>query len=479
MTQEDNKLVQSFKINKLFITEELEGTEFMSITEKINVKNVVLYYKLADIFKISNLFEITLRYIHRCFTMVAETQNFLECNLILVKRILYSSQLHITSELEVFNASDAWIRHNTENRSKFAKDLLLFVRLPLLSDHALNYLLSNKDSMICKQDECKSIIQSVLLKKEKLAINRSTRNFTSRYCNQNLFDILICENSVDFESIIIVEKDIIKQISSYDFNNSKNLFSITDETICKTISLKGELYVFLDDFESIEIRKYSKVSKSWENGVVINHRCDFCACALIDSIYIIGGHVSDNLDEFIESCIQYDPKEGTQKEIAATNRYHAACEIFEGKIVVSGGYVEHDIYRPSSTNTVETYDHVADMWSNMPSMVSNRFSHVLVAIKSKLFVVGHRIMDCEVFDKFINKFVIIKSSSRLPAEVNAGTPKVGAVSIGNKIVVVGRKFKTAEIFDTETEEWHEEPCDFSKFYAAVNFNACCFKTPQL
>ena len=69
--------------------------------------------------------------------MVGDTQNFLELDYFLVAKILASSDLVITSEVEVYNAADRWLKYKIEERRKFAKHLLLKVRLPLLSDNTL------------------------------------------------------------------------------------------------------------------------------------------------------------------------------------------------------------------------------------------------------------------------------------------------------------------------------------------------------
>ena len=118
------------------------------IKEHINKHTVSLYYKIADIYKIYNLAAVSFSCIERCFTTVMDTESFLELDIKLIRKILYSSELHITSELEVFNAVDNWICHNTKERCKFAKCLLLTVRLSLLSDPALNYILSRTTSPI-------------------------------------------------------------------------------------------------------------------------------------------------------------------------------------------------------------------------------------------------------------------------------------------------------------------------------------------
>ena len=104
-------------------------------------QNVAIYYHLSKLFSLNNLSEETKAYIHCWFTTVAETKNFLELDIESVKKVLSSSDLHVTSEIEVFNAADAWIRYKFDERKKHSKALLMTVRLSLLSINALKYFL--------------------------------------------------------------------------------------------------------------------------------------------------------------------------------------------------------------------------------------------------------------------------------------------------------------------------------------------------
>ena len=52
--------------------------------------------------------------------MVVETQNFLHLDLSNVAKILASSELNIHSEVEIFNAVITWLKHNIEERIKYA-----------------------------------------------------------------------------------------------------------------------------------------------------------------------------------------------------------------------------------------------------------------------------------------------------------------------------------------------------------------------
>ena len=108
---------------------------------KMTVRNNLLYHQITDIFNLSGLLQTSMTYTKRCFLMVAETNSFLQLDFAFVKKILQSSKLHITSELEVFYAINNWISYKLEERINLAKDLLLTVRLPLLSDAALKYIM--------------------------------------------------------------------------------------------------------------------------------------------------------------------------------------------------------------------------------------------------------------------------------------------------------------------------------------------------
>ena len=134
---EDSVLLSVLKMNKLML-EEHKNTQIIEyVNDKINVQNAISFYNLANLYKIINLSKLTSSYIERCFAMVIETQCFLELDYNIIAKILVSSDLSIHSELEVFNAANNWLKHNSKDRGKFAKQLLLKVRLPLLSDHAL------------------------------------------------------------------------------------------------------------------------------------------------------------------------------------------------------------------------------------------------------------------------------------------------------------------------------------------------------
>ena len=145
--------------------------------------------------------------------------------------------------------------------------------------------------------------------------------------------------------------------------------------------------------------------------------------------------------------------------------------MFEGKIVVSGGFTD------AILNTVEAYDHVADSWTHMPNMIETRFQHKSVAMKNKLFVIGGSYGTYgEVFDSTSNEFVLLKP---LPARFLSHFWNLqyldGVVLIGRKLVVFGERINFILYYDVEKAEWSDEPCEVTSLLQGY----CCAKVPRL
>ena len=162
---------------------------------KINTVNAATYYKIANIFALSNLSKFSLCFIERRFTTVANSQNFLKLDSTSVAKILSRNELHIDSELQVYEAADAWLSYNLNKCSKISNYILMKTRLPLLSDDAIKFLLRNS-STFYKNEEFAATIQEFLRNKNFFLKIMSKHFYQSRYCKQNKFNIIICGGSV-------------------------------------------------------------------------------------------------------------------------------------------------------------------------------------------------------------------------------------------------------------------------------------------
>ena len=112
------------------------------------------------------------------------------------------------------------------------------------------------------------------------------------------------------------------------------------------------------------------------------------------------------------------------------NRFNAAFTVFEGKIVVSGGYREESIPAPIVGNTrrgisrmrlcnlksVVAFDYYENKWISFPSMLSPRRNHTSISIGNKMFMVGgyttssyKDLNTFEVFDSVTRMFTTIEN----------------------------------------------------------------------
>ena len=329
----------------------------------------------------------------------------------------------------MFKAADNWLNYNILERSKFAKELLFTVRLPLLSDHALKYII-NKHSSFSKNEDCIPILKDVLDNKKSFVRKNSNFPLTHRFCSQKSSNILICGG---FDTRSHKNVGEVKQISGSNLENVKTLSSMTkDISYSDAVCLRGEIYVFGGRDENgkqiMSIEKYSPLDNCWRK-ISDMHDCrsSFCVCSFTDKMYIFGGF---NKGSLLASSLVFDPNCASiykWKEVSRMNeaRRFAACAVFEGKIIVSGGC---NIYLRNELNTVESYDVIGNEWSPMANMINNIHHHSLVAVKNKLFVIGRATNTCEVYDSACKQFVALRSNPF----INLGYIKK-VIRIGSKI----------------------------------------------
>ena len=126
----------------------------------------------------------------------------------------------------------------------------------------------------------------------------------------------------------------------------------------------------------------------------------------------------------------------------------ADCTVFEGKIVVIGGY---------KLKSVEAYDYYENKWTYLPDMIEERHYHASVSMGNKLFVIGGWITtSCEVIDSFYRKFTFISSS----VGSIEGRYHFEAICIGNKVLVFAMNmlniYSKLIVYDVVNDSWSEK-----------------------
>ena len=455
---------------KFFLNDDVRREIYKWIQDKIDVNSVAFLYYSSQLF---NLSKPSLCFIERCFPMFVDSHNFLELDVMSVARILSSSELNVDSELQVFNAADAWLANNKEG-DKHVSYIFSKIRFSLLSVPVLNYISNNN---MCLNAGFGGAVLDV---KEVLHSNKYSSS--RRYCSQTNFDLIVCGG---------MDKD--GGVSKVHSINSNKKFRANDlpklrsgRSYSRIVGVKGgELYLFggvdLEEDEIVtSIEKYSPSAGSWETvAEMVDGRCGFSACSFMDQVYIIGGCCKGMLS----SCFEFDTKNKSWTEHCGMNEARAgsACAVFQGKVVVSGGmhYGNYDRLDHKTLNSVEAYDHVDDAWTYMPDLIKRRYNSQSAAVRNKLFVIGgYRRMTsgteslpCEVFDSTCGKFVLLKSP---PTFYDHLRHVHGFASVGGALVVIGAS-EFILFYDVAKDEWTKQLLGVTE--GITRF--CCVKVPQL
>ena len=200
------KLLKDLKANKLLLNK--QNTVADCIKYKTNDENASAKYQISKIFCIGSLRRAVFLYVQQHFSAVAKTESFLHLDFGCVNEILSSSELRVTSEIDVLQTADYWL--SVESREMFAKKLLLKIRFPLLANRVLRSISRGsltKHSSFSKNDECLELIEEILLNKEEFYRNKPRSHYTSRrvvlFDNgkdnifyDNIFNFIICPVTV-------------------------------------------------------------------------------------------------------------------------------------------------------------------------------------------------------------------------------------------------------------------------------------------
>ena len=410
----------------------------------INKENCFCFFNLTKLFSLQKLKIYLVSVVENNFVGFSKAFGFENIDYRTLKLFVSRSTIHVSSEIEVFEAIVNWIKYDEKIRKVFMCDLLKMVRLPMLSCEAIQKnVISNKLCQSCQK--CCNHIKNVIALKEnpnqsffdslenRCCINNFTHfNFSSHMASVRPDNGLKC----------LEQKLCRLETKSFEFTYSNGY-----EIFLHSIDSRG--------CETIKLNVCGQPDNCEETD-------NFAACMFMDKLYVTGGLDENGYET--RNCASYDPKtaEWTILEEMQMARSHHSCVVFAGKIVVTGGFSGNIAER-----SVEVYDHFENKWSNMPDLVQRRCYHGSVAMGNNLYVIGGvDIVNCEVYNYMTKKFTLIKSMPWSIGYNDYDDHKVSFFRVENKIILKhdteDKEKDNIYIYDIKEDKWSSMCVDYFK-----------------
>ena len=240
--------------------------------------------------------------------------------------------------------------------------------------------------------------------------------YQNRYCDQKEFSIGVFSNDYRNGDVSTFKPYLLNtfDIKTYLPRLSKPKYS------CKAVSSGSDIYVFgqNDDHNSLSFEKYSSSTKSWKTLPLLNTLQNefYYMCSFMQKVFFISYQDSDDASMF------YDDQTNQWTYITSLieNTKNAASTVFEGKLILSGGIRKNFFtkgrraysrrYRRNTiVKSIEAYDFHENKWNSFPDMLSPRNNHSAVSIGNKMFMIGGSSDYSEVFESVTRKFTYIKT----------------------------------------------------------------------
>ena len=421
-----NVLVTEERAHNLFVTADyllLPGLKTMTgnfLKEVVSIENCIFNYYFAEKYQSLELKEKSFEVINSHFSVVMETENFLNLGVKQVMEWVSSDDITVGTEEDVFKGIVKWVSHNKSEREEAFPELLHQVRLTSVShDFLLNELI--KEELITTNtklglnfvaDAMKVVLNSIdgqVTQQPRKCLNAhidgifvcGRRKALCYFPKQNLWYSLAnkafdhevnslahCRGRIYVGNINVSDP----QVMEYYFP-STNSWGTVQRGTCKDMDkiiscmvLRGDLYA---SNSSGAIFRYDIETNCW-NKVMVTPSTPTNSCLVTDEQYLykIGGLIGSMLHGCASSrTIRFDPNDHKCEEIADLNeaRYNAFGAAMNDKVYVAGGQ--------RAWNTVlsscEVYSPSTNEWQLMPSLKVPRFGASMVYLQGEgLYVFG-------------------------------------------------------------------------------------------
>ena len=396
------------------------------LEKKVTPENCLYNYYFADKYQCTDLKESSCEVIQKRFSIVMETDDFLNLDVKQVMEWVASDDVVVRAEEQIFHGIVKWVSHNKSEREKDFPELLRQVRLMSISrDFLCNSLV--KEELVTANIECTKLVWGSLgsifgssgnscikLPRKCLEVHQDGvfvcggkialcylphKNKWYHFSDMTLehqhhAPIQYRDRVYIFSNQSPVAEYYIPSTNSWGTIRTK--FASYKEQFSSAFVINGDvtLYVLTNTETAVPentIYTYHPDKNEWKiyGDGALSH---WGVCGVTDGhhFYIMGGSEKEN--EEINGTTQVqklDPSEDCWEEVAAMNeaRHDAFGAAMNGKIHVAGG-LQKNGQICTALKTCEVYNPSTDEWQVIPTLTVPCHSASMVCFKGALYVIG-------------------------------------------------------------------------------------------
>ena len=425
------------------------------LKEVVSTQNCLFNYYFADKYEVVELKEKCREVINANFSVVMETEDFLNLDMKEVMEWVSSDDVIVNAEEDIFQGIVKWVSHDKTEREKHFPGLLHQIRLSSISDDFVLNTLVKEELMTENPAFCLNFVVHAM----KSVLSSSDRGASQlpRKCQETHIDgIFICggkralcyfpqkdmwyrladspfqdyedHSLVEYKSNVYLADGKRRQLGESNvlefysplknsWGTSQRNDDITNFT-CLTV-LKDDMYAtcFANFSNKSRICRYDSQKNCWQDmGAPPYHQDKACVVADEHFLYIIGGTV-DRGESSVCTTNRFDLINNKLEEVTGLNfgRYSACGAAMNSKVFIAGGWNSRNRYILLS----EAFNLSTNEWHVIANLTIPRFNSSMVCFEGRLYVLGGitsvkgegriRTSAVEVFDSEVNEWQEISS----------------------------------------------------------------------
>ncbi|XP_020660832.1 kelch repeat and BTB domain-containing protein 3 [Pogona vitticeps] len=437
------------------------------LIKNIDLVNCLQLLSISESYGSTQLFDHTLKYAQRHFSLLLQSNDFLEMNFEILEKCIEAEELNVPDEETVLKAVFRWIKHNLEARQKHLRKLMNNVRLHQLSEKTLEDILHFEEQLLANTG-CLIIINEAIKNVQTFSglFPDARPSTTEKY----IFVHKMEENSVLKHTFCYnIKTDKWKELTHtplIDLPGSS--LSSYGEKLFITGGCKGNCFrtIRLHIAETF----HDATDQTWcycpVNGsfslvsAMKKPRTMHTSVVTLNQLFVIGGKTRASQD--IKSLLDveaYCPLSREWKSMSPLPRgiYYPEASACQNIIYVLGSEVEiTDAFNPS-LDCFFKYNAATDQWSELVAEFGQFFHATLI----KAVPVNCTLYICDLSTYKVYSFCPETCVWKGEGSFECAGFNAGAVGLEDKIYILGGDYAPDEITD-EVQVYHSSRSEWEE-----------------